>query len=295
MNSSAKDPGSLELWVEERHRETAGLRFRVKEVLFSGKSEFQQVDVVDTWSMGKLLLNDGLMMVSERDEFVYHDMIAHVPLFVHPKPKRVLVIGGGDGGTAREALRHPGVERVVMVEIDGMVVEACRKHIPQTASALDDPRLDLKIEDGVKFVRETQETFDVVLVDSTDPIGPATPLFGKDFYRDVHRILGPDGIVVAQGESPFHDANTQASLLDVVGSFFPWRHFYNFSNLTYPGGLWSFLFASKGLHPLKDFDASRVAASGLEFRYYNPGIHRAAFRLPEFMRGHLAEEMSSLD
>ena len=162
--------------------------------------------------MGKMLLNDGLVMLTERDEFVYHDMIVHVPLFVHPNPKSVLIIGGGDGGTAREVLRHRGVERVVMVEIDQMVVDACIDHIPQTACELDNERLELIIDDGVAFVANTEEKFDVILVDSTDPIGPAQPLFGPEFYQNIHRVLNEDGIVVSQGESPWYHAEMQAKL-----------------------------------------------------------------------------------
>lgn len=273
-----------ELWIEERFKDFYGMRFRVDKVLFSGKSEFQTVDVVETRGHGRMLLNDGLVMVTEKDEFVYHDMIAHVPLFVHPNPKRVLVIGGGDGGTAREALRHKGVEKVVMVEIDKMVVDACREFIPQTAACLDDPRLELIIGDGLEYVANNKEPFDVIMVDSTDPIGPATPLFGEGFYRDIAKNLKDDGIVVSQGESPFFHPEVQESMLKILNKVFPMVGLCNFSNLTYPGGLWSFTFASKKYHPTKDFDAARVEASGLEFNYYNAEIHCAAFCQPEWRK-----------
>jgi spermidine synthase len=271
------------LWIEERFEDFYGMRFKVEKVLFSGKSPFQTVDVVETRGHGRMLLNDGLIMVTERDEHVYHDMIAHVPLFVHPNPKRVLVIGGGDGGTAREALRHPGVEQVVMVEIDKMVVDACREFIPQTSKELDNPRMELIIGDGVEYVKKATEKFDVILVDSTDPIGPAQPLFGEEFYRDIFNLLTDDGIVVAQGESPFFHPEVQASMLELLGKIFPIVRSYNFSNLTYPGGLWSFSFASKKYHPLRDFNESRVHDSKLEFDYYNAELHRGSFALPSFM------------
>ncbi|RME14620.1 MAG: polyamine aminopropyltransferase [Bdellovibrio sp.] len=273
-----------EIWVEEKHRDFLKQSYRVEKVLFSGKSPYQSVDIVETRGHGKMLLNDGLVMISEKDEFVYHDMIAHVPLFVHPAPKKVLVVGGGDGGTAREVLRHKEVETCWMVEIDEMVVEACRRFIPQTASCLEDPRLNLKIEDAVKFMETTEEKFDVILVDSTDPIGPAQPLFGKEFYQNVFRALTEDGIVVSQAESSFYEQEAQGSLLQILNETFPLVMLYNFNNLTYPGGLWSFSFASKGLHPLKDFQSNRVKSSGLEFSYYNEEIHRAAFALPEFVK-----------
>lgn len=280
---------NLDLRVEESHRNHFGIRYSIKETLFSQKSEFQQVDVVETLGHGKMLFNDGLAMVSERDEFVYHDMIAHVPLFVHPNPKQVLVIGGGDGGTLREVLRHKSVERCVMVEIDKVVVDACKEFIPVTSSELNSPRAELRIDDGVKYVADCQDKFDVILIDSTDPIGPATPLFGEEFYQNVHKILNADGIVVSQGESPFFDNEWQSKLLTIKRKFFSKTNIYNFSNLTYPGGLWSFTFASNRFSPLADFNAERVAASGLEFQYYNAGIHRAAFALPQFQRNNLGD------
>lgn len=277
------------LWVEEVYQDYYAMRFKVEKTLFSGTSEFQSVDVVETRGHGRMLLNDGLVMVSERDEFIYHDMITHVPLFVHPNPKNVLIIGGGDGGTAREVLRHQGVEKVTMVEIDEMVVNACREYIPQTSSKLDDPKMNLIIGDGVQFVKESKEKFDVILVDSTDPIGPATPLFGPEFYNNVFERLTDNGIVVSQGESPFLNKETQVSLLSILNNIFPKVCIYNFSNLTYPGGLWSFTFATKGLHPLKDFDPARVEAAGIEFDYYSADMHRAAFSLPAFMRKNIGK------
>jgi spermidine synthase len=283
------DKHELSLWAEENHGDFFATRYRVKETLFSGKSKFQQVDVVDTVGHGKMLFNDGLVMVSERDEFVYHDMIAHVPLFVHPNPRNVLVIGGGDGGTVREVLRHQSVEKCTMVEIDEFVVNSCKKHIPKTSCALDDKRANVIIDDGVKFVAETNEKFDVVLVDSTDPIGPATPLFGKEFYQNVHRILSEQGIAVAQFESPFFNETFQKSIMSIIAEVFEKRKLYLYTNTTYPGGLWSFSFASKGLCPIHDFDPNRVKSSGLEFKYYNPEIHRASFALPEFVKNSLKE------
>ncbi len=280
---------NMDLWLEEKHRNHFGIRYEIEKTLYSQKSEFQQVDVVQTRGHGKMLFNDGLAMVSERDEFVYHDMIAHIPLFVHPNPKQVLVIGGGDGGTLREVLRHKGVEKCVMVEIDKAVVDSCREFIPQTSKDLDSPRAELLIADGVKYVAETTEKFDVILIDSTDPIGPATPLFGEGFYKDVNRILHAGGIVVSQGESPFFDSEWQTKLLTIKRKFFSKTHIYNFSNLTYPGGLWSFTYASNSLCPLSDFDPARIAESGLEFQYYNASIHRAAFGLPEFQRKNLGD------
>ena len=225
-----------------------------------------------------------MVMITEKDEFIYHDMITHVPMFVHPNPRNVLVIGGGDGGTVREVLRHKSVEKCTMVEIDGMVVEACQKHIPQTSSQLTDPRVTLHFKDGVEFVKNTKEIFDVIIVDSSDPIGPATPLFNVDFYTDVSKCLSDDGIVISQAESPYYEMPMQKKLVEILAETFPKVHLYNYTNLSYPGGTWTFSFASKGLCPFVDFDKSRVEASGLDFQLYNTELHLGSFALPEFLK-----------
>lgn len=280
---------SKDLFAEEVHPSGFSVKYSATEKLFSGKSEFQKVEIYQTKSHGRMLLNDDLVMTTERDEFVYHEMIAHVPMFVHPNPKNVLIIGGGDGGTAREVLRHPSVESCLMVEIDAMVVEASRKFLPSTSSSFSDPRFEILIEDGLKFVRESERKFDVILVDSTDPIGPAQPLFGEAFYRYVHLRLSENGIVVSQGESVFYEGGMQKKLAEVLGAVFPRVWYYNFCNQTYPGGLWSFSFAAKTLDPLKDFRFARFQELGLEMQYYNSAIHTAAFALPEFMKKNLAK------
>lgn len=258
--------------------------FQMKEKLFEKQSQFQKIEVYETAHHGKVLLHDGFFMISDRDEAIYHEMISHVPLFTHPNPKNVLIIGGGDGGAAREVLRHSSVEKCTMVEIDGEVVEACKKFFPHVASSFSHPKLDLKIEDGVAFMKATKEKFDVIIIDSTDPIGPATPLFGEEFYSDVRRALTEDGIVVAQGESPFYVSGMQETLMKINAGSFKWTSFYNFSNLTYPGGLWSFLFLSKVHHPHLDFQGDRVESLDGGFRYYNREIHKGCFALPEFQR-----------
>jgi spermidine synthase len=258
-------------------------RLGLKEKLFEGQSKFQKVEIFDSEHHGRVLLNDGCFMLCERDERVYHEMMAHVPLQVHDRAKRVLIVGGGDGGTAREVLRHPGVEECVMVEIDRLVVDACREYIPQTASALDDPRLRLHIEDGVAYMRNSSEIFDVILIDSTDPNGAAQPLFGPEFYADVSRRLAPEGIVIAQGESVFYESEMQSTLLKIANGLFDYSAMFNFSNMTYPGGLWSFMWASRRFHPL-----SLIRPLGFETFYYNENVHRAAFALPEFQRRALA-------
>lgn len=277
-------------WAVEKTEDFMEVRYKNDKTLFSDRSEFQKVEVVQTRWHGKMLLNDDLVMLTEKDEFVYHDMISHIPLFTHPEPKKVLVIGGGDGGSAREVLRHQNVEKCVMVEIDKMVVDACLEHIPQTSEVLKGhPRLELIIGDGVKFVKETKEKFDVIIVDSTDPIGPAQPLFGSEFYEDVFNCLSDDGIVVSQGESPWYNVPIQKSMMEVISMQFPFVRMYQFGNLTYPGGAWCFTYASKGLDPQKDFKKGRVENSGLKFKYYTPELHTAAFALPQFLLDNIGE------
>jgi spermidine synthase len=270
--------------IEENYKEGLSFRLGLKQKLFSGKSDFQLVEIFDSTHHGRVLLNDGAFMLSERDERIYHEMMAHVPLAVNPQAKRVLIVGGGDGGTAREVLRHKHVEEVVMVEIDALVVEACRKFIPQTAGALNDKRLDLVIDDGVEYMKNSSKTFDVILIDSTDPNGAATPLFGPEFYADVNRRLSENGIVIAQGESVFYESEMQAKLLSITNPLFKYTSMFNFTNMTYPGGLWSFLWASRTLHPLKDFKGTPIE---LEMFYYNEAVHRASFSLPEFQAKNL--------
>lgn len=277
----------MDCWVEERNQDTHALRLRVTGVLFRGQSDFQTVEIVETAGHGRVLLNDGLYMLSERDEFVYHEMIAHVPLLLHPAPRRVLVIGGGDGGTVRECLRHPTVEAVDLVEIDGLVIEACREHLPLTAACLDDPRVTVSVADGVEHVATTDRRYDVVLVDSTDPVGPAQPLFGPEFYRNVDRVLDDRGLVVSQCENPWYELPTQRALLDILRGTFAEVAVYNYHNLLYPGGLWSFSLAGKGLSLAAARaaapDPERVAALG-ELRWWTLEIHHAAFALPAFQR-----------
>ena len=198
-------------------------------------------------------------------------------------------VGGGDGGTVREVLRHKSVEKVVMVEIDKMVVDACMEHIPLTSSQLKDPKVELRYEDGVKYMAESKEQFDVIIVDSSDPIGPATPLFNESFYADVYSRLADDGIVVSQCESPVYEGAMQKTILKILSDKFNVVRIANYSNLTYPGSLWSFSMGSKKNDPLKDFQSERYDSDGLEFKYYNSKIHTGAFMLPEFQYKELKE------
>ena len=279
----------MDLWYTEKHSENVGITMKISKTLFSGASEFQQLEILDTLEYGRMMLLDGLVMVTERDEFVYHDMIVHPALFTHPNPKKVLVIGGGDGGSIREIVKHPSVELAVLCEIDGLVIDKSIEFLPSMACAIDgsNPRVKLHVDDGLAYIRDHQNEFDVILVDSTDPIGPAVGLFEEDFYQLVFAALKEDGIMVAQSESPFYHAEIQKNIYKNLRAVFPLIEMYQAFIPTYPSGLWSFAFASKKYHPVKDFDRERAADRGFHTRYYNEDLHLGAFMLPTFARENI--------
>ncbi|OEU74775.1 MAG: spermidine synthase [Desulfuromonadales bacterium C00003068] len=281
----------MELWYTEKHSENVGITMKVSHSLFSGKSEFQQLEIVETLEYGKMMLLDGLVMVTERDEFIYHDMIVHPALFTHPSPKKILVIGGGDGGSIREIMKHPEVEQAILCEIDGLVIEKSIEFLPTMASEIDgsNPRVKLHVDDGLAYIRDHQNEFDVILVDSTDPIGPAVGLFEEDFYRLVYGALKEDGIMVAQSESPFYHPKIQQAMYANLRNVFPIVEMYQAFIPTYPSGFWSFAFASKRYHPVTDFDAQRAAKRDFYTKYYNEQLHLGAFMLPTFARENIAK------
>ncbi len=276
----------MDLWFTENH--TKGLKFTIKvdRHLYSEKSYYQQIDIFDTTEFGRMLVLDGCVMITEKDEFMYHEMIVHVPMAVNPDIKRVLVIGGGDGGAVRELCRYPSIEHIDMVEIDEMVVNACRKYIPQTTCALDDPRLSIHYEDGLPFVRKTEDKYDLMIVDSTDPFGPGEGLFTREFYGNCYKALTDNGILVNQHESACYDEYAESMELThkKLKRVFPVATVYTVQIPTYPSGIWYFGFASKGLHPLRDMQADRWNSLGFKTRYYNTDIHRASFALPNFAK-----------
>jgi spermidine synthase len=267
----------------------AALEFDINDVLYSEQSPFQKVEVVDSKGFGKILLLDGFVMLTERDEFVYHEMIAHTPLFTHPEPKRVLVIGGGDGGTVREVLRHPSVEHVDLVDIDEMVTKVSLEYFPQVAGKLNDPRVSCHFEDGVAFVKRKSAAYDIIIVDSTDPISVGEGLFTREFYRDCYNALNDNGILVNQSESPFWLPKIVKGIHAKLRDIFPIFQFYQAYIPTYPSGSWAFGFASKGIHPINDFYQQRYERLSLDLQYYNDEIHKAAFALPTFFRKLLSE------
>lgn len=275
----------MDLWFSEFHTPNVKLSIRVDRQLYAGQSEFQRIDVFESPEFGRFLTLDGYMMLTEKDEFIYHEMIVHVPLAVHPNVRRVLVIGAGDGGVIRELTRYPDIEHIDMVEIDPLVVTVSREYLPKTACNLDDPRVSIHYEDGLKFIRRCEALYDLIIVDSTDPFGPGEGLFTREFYGNCYKALKDDGIMVNQHESPFYQEDAiacQRAHKRIVESF-PISRVYQAHIPTYPSGHWLFGFASKKYHPLKNLDEARWNAYQLPCRYYTTTLHKGAFYIPAYV------------
>jgi len=272
-----------DIWIEEKLEIKNGraLKVRITKSLEKIKSEFQEIEVVESESFGKILLIDGVIMLTEADEFCYHEMIAHVPLCVHTKAKKVLVIGGGDGGTVREILKHDNVKEVDVCEIDEKVIEISKRHFPYLANSFNDPRVKIYCEDGNKFIKAHKDEYDIIIVDSSDPIGPAEVLFRREFYEAIFQALKDDGIVVTQAESFFYHQKIIKALFSFIRDIYPILEYYYTLVPTYPSGVIGFTFCSKKYHPTNNFDETE-ALKLTDLRYYNKDIHKAAFNLPTF-------------
>jgi spermidine synthase len=286
---------SRDIWFTERDDNIATSFRHTGDPLFRKISDFQKVEIYDTYQYGKMLTCDGVAMCAEADEYAYHEMIAHVPMLTHSNPKNVLVIGGGDGGTIREVVKHESLEKVVLVEIDEVVIEASKKHLPVLSSAFNHPKLDLHIADGIQYVKDSpDESYDIVIVDSTDPVGPAEGLFTEDFYKDVHRILKSDGLMITQSESPRFNVDVFKDIYQCYSRVFGRDnvHCYLAYIPIYPSGMWSFSYCAKGdLHPIKNLDqqTAKIFTSKNDLKYYSDQIHYAAFILPRFVKDLLNE------
>ena len=281
----------MDLWFSEKHTPNVKFSIRVDRQLYSGQSDFQRIDVFESPEFGRILVLDGYLMLTEKDEFIYHEMIVHTPLAVHPHVKNVLVIGAGDGGAVRELTRYPEIGRIDLAEIDGQVIEVCKKFLPQTSCKMDDPRVHIYVEDGLKFVRRHADEYDLIIVDSTDPFGPGEGLFTKGFYGNCYKALKEDGIMVNQHESPFYEQDAlamQRAHKRIIESF-PFSRIYQAHIPTYPSGHWLFGFSTKKYHPLKDLDETRWNARGLKCRYYTTTLHRGAFYLPAYVEEMLED------
>jgi spermidine synthase len=277
------------MWFTEAWTPNINFQIRVKEHIYSEKTPFQQLEVYDSFELGRFFTLDGIMMANEKDEFIYHEMIIHTPMSINPKIKHVLVIGGGDGGSVRELAKYPHIETIDMVEIDEAVVRACQKHFQITTTGLTDSRVTLRFEDGLKYVKETVKTYDLIIVDSTDPIGPGEGLFSQEFYNNCYRILSHDGILINQHESPyFEKEKTEMKRAhQKIKSIFKISSVYQAFIPTYPSGHWLFGFASKKYHPTLDFKDTTIHQLGLKTKYYNKEIHVASFALPNYVKDEL--------
>jgi spermidine synthase len=264
-----------------------GQAFRIDEMLYEVKTDHQHLIIFHNAQFGRVLVLDGVVQTTEKDEFIYHEMLTHVPILAFGQVRKVLIIGGGDGGMLREVTRHQQIEGVTQVEIDRAVIDMCRTHLPNhSQGAYDDPRVNIVIDDGLNYVRTTSEQFDVIISDSTDPIGPGLSLFKEDFYAQCKRCLTPGGVLATQNGVAFmqlDEIKTTAGRLSRV--FGDW-HFFTAAVPTYIGGVMAFAWATDN-RALRSTDIeslkARYSASGIQTRYYNPEIHLAAFALPQYV------------
>ncbi len=281
----------MDFWFSEKHTNDVKLSIRVDKQVYSATSDFQRIDIFDTPAFGRILVLDGYLMLTEKDEFIYHEMITHVPMAVHPHVKDVLVIGAGDGGVIRELTRYPEIERIDLVEIDEEVIEASKEYLPFTSCKMGDPRVNIYIQDGLKFIRRKKDEYDLIIVDSTDPFGPGEGLFSREFYGNCFKALHDDGIMVNQHESPFYEQDAlamQRAHKRIIESF-PFSRIYQAHIPTYPSGHWLFGFSTKKYHPLRDLNEARWNERGLKCKYYTTTLHRGAFYLPAYVEEMLED------
>ncbi len=282
----------MEYWFSEMHTDNVKMSIRVDKQLFSGTSDLQRIDVFDSQEFGKFITLDGSVIFSEKDEFTYDEMIVHVPMAVHPNVRKVLVIGGGDGGVARELSYYEEIEEIDVVEPDEMFVSVCREFFPDNACGLDDKRVNLHNRDGLRFLRGKIDEYDLIINDSTDPLGHTAGLFTKEFYGSCYKALKEDGIMVYQHGSPFFDEDEDACRAMHRKAFksFPISRVYQAHIPTCPSGYWLFGFASKKYHPVRDLNAPRWNARGIKTWYYTTNLHTGAFMLPKYVEDLLEEE-----
>lgn len=281
----------MELWFSECHAPDVKHSLRVNRHLYSKKSEYQQIDIFDTPEFGRVLALDGNVMLTERDEFIYDEMITHVPMSVHKNAKDILVIGAGDGGVVKELTRYDRVERIDLVEMDGEVIEACRAYLPENACRLDDSRVHIYFDNALRFIRRCSNEYDLIIVDSNDPFGPSEGYFTREFYGICYNALREDGIMVNQQGSPFykHDAEAMQRSHKRIVNTFPISRVYQAHIPTYAAGYWLFGFASKKYHPINDMDSDAWNALNMRTRYYTTRLHVGAFYLPAFLEEMLRE------
>ncbi len=272
----------MELWFTEQQDEDVKFSIKVEKSIFTKESKFQRIDIFDSNEFGRVLVLDGCLMVTQKDEYIYHEMVTHTALSVNPNIKNVLVIGGGDGGTVRELCRYSTIDRIDLVEIDEDVVTACKEYLPFTTCTLNDSRVNIHFEDGLPFVRKKSNEYDLIIVDSTDPFGPGESLFTKEFYGNCFNALTEDGILINQHESTFYKSYREEMQRthSKIKSIFPLAKIYQAHIPTYPSGHWLFGFSSKKLHPLNDLNEDNWNKLNIKTKYYNTNLHKGSFYLP---------------
>lgn len=276
-------------WFKNRYSSNSILSTKIKKSLFKGKSNYQKIEIIDSYDFGRMLVLDGIVNVSEKDEFIYHEMMVHTPLFTHPNPRTILVLGGGDGGIVRELSKHPQVKKIDLVEIDPMVVDTSKTYLPFVAVGFKDSRLTVHVEDASRFVRNKRNIYDVIVVDSPDPIGAGRRLFHNQFYLNCFRALKEDGLLTAQSETPTfkHDLRIMRSMYKKLNGIFPIVNTFTACLPSYTPGIWCFAFCSKRYNPLKDFQKNKYEKFNFKTRYYNEAIHQASFALPNFLQNEI--------
>ncbi len=277
----------MELWFTERHSPASGITLRCKRTIYSGRSDIQRIDVIETEEFGRMLLLDGLVMATERDEFVYHEMMVHPAMNLTPASrKRILVVGGGDGGTVRELVKYPCLDNVVLCEIDPLVVEISRRYLPQLSSALaDNDRVEIVFRDGQAYVRERKGEFDRIFIDSSDPIGAAEVLFSPGFYKDCYFALNNEGVLVVQSESPIYHLHIMKQVKEGLSrAGFTNIRFYTAPVPTYPGGYWSWAMGFKGIYERPSPDIVLPLEEMEKLGFFTPEVLMSSFVLPAFVK-----------
>ncbi|HIV85548.1 MAG TPA: polyamine aminopropyltransferase [Candidatus Monoglobus merdigallinarum] len=276
----------MELWYSENHSRDVQFSIRVEKQLYTAQTEFQRIDVMTSNEFGTFLTLDGLMMVAEKDEFIYHEMITHVPMSVNPGIENVLVIGGGDGGTVNQLVRYGGIKHIDLVEIDREVIEVSKRFFPELSAGMSDKRVSIYYEDGLRFIRSRHGEYDLIIVDSTDPFGPGEGLFTREFYGSCSKALTENGILVNQHESPYYEdyANSLARTHARIKGVFPIHRLYQAHIPTYPSGHWLFGFASNKFDPVLDIKAEEWNRLNIKTRYYNTELHKGSFALPNYVK-----------
>lgn len=282
----------MELWYTDQHTKNVRFSMKVEEQLCTFESEYQRIDILRTTEFGKVLVLDGELMITQKDEYIYHEMITHVPMAVHPNVRNVLVLGAGDGGTIRELCKYDSIEHIDMVEVDYKVTEMCKQYFQETACRLNDPRVKITFDEELRFVRGKIDEYDLIIVDCADPYGPAEGLFTREFYGTCFKALHEDGILINQHESPYYDEhakNVQKAHRHIT-TVFPYSTVYQCHIPSYPSGHWLFGFASKKYDPITDLDEKKWNALGIKTRYYNTDLHKGSFYLPTYVKELLNAE-----